>query len=407
MMEFVATEQAEELGVARCPVCEQSISGEASETACGKLACSSCAQKHREKSASSKNKCFVPGCTKTDCGVSAVSVVLRKVLDALEVRCKACQATMSRKDFAAHAGVDADVEAAIIAPGLCKEIERCCPHKSRGCDFSGKLTALQAHLKSECAKGYRLLDEEAARLCGGVDQIKLNTCGIRQMLSRGGGAGGAKLPPLMPSLMLKQLEDSDTFILARDYQRLCQGPSDGPAITVRGAADPGQLTTDTETAGEPDAERTAEGVGKGKFGVLSDLFARSVPSADEADMLQLQNDYDNILASRVVDTWNLKRKGDTARDSPTAIEKQGVKRRRVDVGSDLKSTKETYRKIFVPDLPAEKPPPRSPTPPRPTPAPSQPAQRRNTGGKGNGKKEICRNYRNGHCWRGNSCWYRH
>ena len=106
----------------------------------------------------------------------------------------------------------------------CAELLRECPHG--GCPFKGKLAEMKNHVDNDCEKGYRELDREALRICGGPGRVAKGVGVIKRLLGLGGSAdfgvlGDDAAVPLPPSRLQEQLEAEEIHILAKDFFALC------------------------------------------------------------------------------------------------------------------------------------------------------------------------------------------
>ncbi|CAD7952063.1 unnamed protein product [Amoebophrya sp. A25] len=441
-MEFVDLDCAFARSVSKCSKCEKTITAlhnVRSASGCGALLCATCADGGKS--------CVL--CGHADCKVEPICGSLKNMLSVKMVKCLKCKALMKYRDYEAHmtadsmvfrkiweaekgcatgeAGTDTSNAAGIFFDDLCPQAEYECIHKDRGCTFRGSATELRKHLQDECVKGYRALDDEAVRLCGGITRMRQNVDTIRQLLGRGGGSG-ANAPPVPPKRLEEHLRAAEIFITAKEFSKICDqqssSKSKGTSADVVNKTKPvtkrdstGGSSKDTVAAPEEGGDdQSVNDVNHVEVGSTTDKTTPTTPSSVLSGVLThlvetgkkkeqtdaLLADYRSVLKSRVVDTWNLSTFA--KRPAPEALVQSGVKRRKKNqTQADLNLTTEdgAWRQLFYEELPEEKEPPPPPTPVRPAaPArsvtPSTPAQ------------TPCNHFvRFGRCKFGVNCWYAH
>ena len=307
-----------------CPICALVVRKPVETACCGQLACQKCDETHRTAKS--------PAATCFHCRADAaqyksnLSLRAKRQADVLNVRCALCKKTLKVAEFAAH--VDNDFEK-VGAAAACAELTRSCLNASRGCEFVGKLADLKKHLDDECTKGHREFDNDAIRICGGVARLKQNLDMVKMYLGRGGGSG-ANGAPVSPSKLQELCEVGFVHLSAKEYWQLCGTNETG--------------------------------------GALAGVLANAVADAKKEICENLVSDYRSVLRHRVVDSWNLT--DPNQREEPRAIEKRGVKRRRLEDRVAIKTTDAEWRAVFFQDLPEEKAPP--PPTPKPQPVDNRP-----------------------------------
>eukprot|EP00396_MALV-II-16_sp_LP-1_P000206 gene206-200_t len=263
---------------------------------CGIFMCAECERRNRAGPAPPR----CPQC-RVSYKTNAVhkSPNLTREIGATEVSCLCCGRTTRSADFEEHIAKE------------CIEVVLPCPNAKNGCSFQGKRAALATHLAEECAHGYREVDAEAVRLCGGEDQLVDNERFIERMLAAGPESGGSPLPPRR---LREELRDGGRFLVAAVYQRLVEDGGQRPLGRIRRAM---------------------------KLNVDPDLAAG------------LLEDYRSTLAAFVVDDWNLH--SGESRLPPAALKSRGVERPRIWElpGRGLSTCEATFRPCFAchPSLP--------------------------------------------------------
>ncbi|CAD7944503.1 unnamed protein product [Amoebophrya sp. A120] len=160
---------------ATCPVCLELIDTVAHEaTCCGRLACAVCAGK-----LATRPNCF--NCRKplgTEFRFQK-SLFATRLLQQEQVRCKSCAGVMTMAEWRKHVKIT-DRDWVDTFP--CPHVRRKCVHEN--CEFEGNLAEMKHHVARECSEGYRALDAEAWRLCGGAEGLRKSMFTIQRVLKK-------------------------------------------------------------------------------------------------------------------------------------------------------------------------------------------------------------------------------
>ncbi|CAD7939239.1 unnamed protein product [Amoebophrya sp. A120] len=184
----------------KCFICQEAIATAPAETTCcNKWACVSCLEELYEE-----DPC--PCCRAEDVEWTTVKL-MDKLLDEEEVFCSLCSTrstttiSMTRHDYKC----DHIHKEFWLCEDPCPLLIRPCIHED--CTFHGKLENLKKHLAHDCEKGYRKLDEEAIRACGGKKGLKKSQQMIEDLLK--------KFPPMSPEDLRRTLADKKLNLTAR------------------------------------------------------------------------------------------------------------------------------------------------------------------------------------------------
>ena len=417
-----------------CPICLGVIQDPVENSCCGKISCQKCQDAHF-----ASGKRFCVNCRNPNPTVTA-SKFLKRLIDQADVRCTCCKSEMKMEEFrehvttvdisklpppAASAGGGAAASSSRRAPTVspknrdpCPELPRECPHAGRGCPFKGKLSELRNHVDNDCEKGFRGLDREALRICGGPERVARSVETIKRFLGLGGSVGvsGEMAAPLPPSRLQEQLETEEVHILARDFFALCGTDTGGGGeiLCMGKSIVYGKILEPRTSWVRRDdmvmvceykfssSRRAPVNCGASLYALFSSPSSFPVVSALCSSLLEEKPMFisslpgkrttsvkiGGLLASLLFhsalskESMKMEKQRITARDellkdyhalirhrvvdtwnlgppedrdAPAAVEKRGVKRRRPNDRIFFETNEETWQSLFVEPLPEEKP----------------------------------------------------